>query len=233
MIEWGLCCIFRREPVKFRRATVFALRKYPRREQLQRLSDLVRSNAENLRKAFESCIRLGITAFRINSELMPLATHPEVGYRLEDLPEAERIAGIFAEARTYAARHHLRLSFHPDQFVVLNSPERRVLENSLLELRHQNFLAELCGAREINLHAGGVYGCKTEALARLRREILALPEDQRQRLTLENDDRSYTAADLLPVCRELNVPLVYDVHHHRVNPDGLSIERATEEAMKT
>lgn len=233
MIKWGLCCIFRREPVKFRRATVSVLRKYPRREQLQRLNEIVRDNAENLRKAFESCIRLEITAFRINSELMPLATHPEVGYRLEDLPEAERITGIFAKAREYAVRHGLRLSFHPDQFVVLNSPRREVVENSLLELRHQNFLAELCGAREINLHAGGVYGNKAEALARLRQEILALPDDRRRRLTLENDDRSYTVADLLPLCRELNVPLVYDVHHHRVNADDLSIEHATEETMKT
>jgi UV DNA damage endonuclease len=29
------------------------------------------------------------------------------------------------------------------------------------------------------------------------------------------------------------VPLVYDVHHHRCNPDGLDVEEATERAAAT
>jgi len=55
----------------------------------------------------------------------------------------------------------------------------------------------------------------------------ALSEAVRVRLTLENDDVSYTVRDLLPVCQQLAIPLVYDVHHHRCNPDGLSVEEAT------
>jgi UV DNA damage endonuclease len=55
----------------------------------------------------------------------------------------------------------------------------------------------------------------------------------RKRLTLENDDRSYTPADLLPVCRATGIPLVYDVHHHRCLPDGLTEKQATEMAIKT
>ena len=53
------------------------------------------------------------------------------------------------------------------------------------------------------------------------------------RLTLENDDRSYTVADLLPVCRHLALPLVYDVHHHRCLPDGLDPETATRAVLAT
>jgi UV DNA damage endonuclease len=60
-----------------------------------------------------------------------------------------------------------------------------------------------------------------------------LPERVRIRLTLENDDVSYTPVDLLPVCRELSIPLVYDVHHHRCNPDGFSVEEATRLAGET
>ena len=105
--------------------------------------------------------------------------------------------------------------------------------NSRAELEHQFLLAELCGATEINLHAGGVYGDKVAALDRLRREIDTLPEPLRQKLTLENDDRSYTPAELLPLCRELGIPFTYDVHHHRVNPDHLTIEEATRAAAET
>lgn len=89
MIEWGLCCIFREEPIRFRRATAASLRPFPRHEQLRKLSALIQSNAEQLKLAFERCAQLHIGAFRINSELLMLATHADVGYRLEELPETD------------------------------------------------------------------------------------------------------------------------------------------------
>ena len=52
-------------------------------------------------------------------------------------------------------------------------------------------------------------------------------------MTVENDDKTYTPADLLPVCESEGIPLVYDVHHHRCNPDGLSVEQATRKALAT
>ncbi len=55
----------------------------------------------------------------------------------------------------------------------------------------------------------------------------------RNRLTVENDDKTFTPADLLPICKTEGVPLVYDVHHHRCNPDGLSIEHVTKRAITT
>lgn len=233
MIEWGLCCIFRGEPIQFRRATAASLRPLPRPEQLRKLAALIRSNAENLKRAFERCAELQIGAFRINSELLMLATHANAGYRLEELPEADTLQKLFDEARIRADRLGVRRSLHPDQFVVLNSPDPRVRANSRAELEHQRLLADLCGATEINLHAGGVYGDRVAALDRLRREIDTLPEPLRQKLTLENDDRSYTPAELLPLCRELGIPFTYDVHHHRVNPDHLTIEEATRAAAET
>ena len=166
MIEWGLCCIFREEPIRFRRATAASLRPLPRPEQLRKLAALIRSNAENLKKAFECCAELKIGAFRINSELLMLATHAEAGYRLEELPEAGALRSLFDEAKRCADQLGLRRSLHPDQFVVLNSPDPRVRADSRAELEHQLLLAELCGATEINLHAGGVYGDKSAALDR-------------------------------------------------------------------
>jgi UV DNA damage endonuclease len=50
---------------------------------------------------------------------------------------------------------------------------------------------------------------------------------------VENDDKTFTPADLLPLCRSEGLPLVYDVHHHRCCPDGLTVEQATEAARKT
>ena len=116
MIEWGLCCIFREEPIRFRRATAASLRPFPRHEQLRKLSALIQSNAEQLKLAFERCAQLHIGAFRINSELLMLATHADVGYRLEELPETDTLQKLFDEARSRADRLGLRRSLHPDQF---------------------------------------------------------------------------------------------------------------------
>ena len=127
----------------------------------------------------------------------------------------------------------LRLSFHPDQFVVLNSPNPKTLAHSLAELSYQAEVAEWVGADTVNIHGGGAYGDKVAALRVLRENIERLPQPVRARLTLENDDKVYTPADLLPVCADTGVPLVYDVHHHRCLPDGLSVAEATKRARKT
>jgi UV DNA damage endonuclease len=221
------------EPVAFRTTTAKALVLLRRDEQLKKLSCICHDNARNLLLALETVQRLDIGAFRIMSPLFPRMTHPEVGYRLTDLPEGDNVIRLLEAIRLYAVQHDIRLSFHPDQFVVLSSPHAAVVTNSIQELEYQGGLAEALGADVINIHGGGVYGDKVSALQRFSRVFPDLPDAVRSRLTLENDDISYTVRDLLPVCQALAIPLVYDVHHHRCNPDGLSIEEATRLAAET
>lgn len=226
-MRFGLCCLFKKEPVSFRTTTAKSLLVLPRDRQLQKLSDICLHNANNLHLALETVQRLGIGAFRIMSPLFPRMTHPAVGYRLEDLPEEKNIRQKMDETRLFARKNDLRLSFHPDQFVVLSSPHAQVVENSIRELEYQGMLADAVGAGVINIHAGGVYGDKSLALQHLKDVLTNLSPTVRSRLTLENDDVSYTPRDLLSFCERFSIPFVYDVHHHRCNPDGLSVEQAT------
>jgi UV DNA damage endonuclease len=198
-----------------------------------KLSDLCLDNASSLVAAVEEVYRLGFGSFRVSSPLLPLYTHPEVGYRLEELPDAREITATLRSVKALKEKYQLRLSFHPDQFTLLSSPRPEVTAASLKDLDYQVMLAELIGADVINIHGGGVYGDKQNALSRLVKEISALPEPIRSRLTLENDDRSYTVEDLLPVCELLNIPLVYDVHHHRCNPDALTVAEATDACLQS
>jgi UV DNA damage endonuclease len=233
LLRFGLCCLFKNEPVAFRTTTVKVLSTAPRDRQLLKLSEICLHNARSLLQALEAVHRLGIGAFRIMSPLFPRMTHPEAGYSLEHLPDEETIHGVLEACRVFARQQQIRLSFHPDQFVVLSSPHAAVLANSIQELVYQARLAEAVGADVINIHAGGVYGDKQGALERFGVVYNGLPEAVRRRLTLENDDVSYTPGDLLPLCKRLGIPLVYDVHHHRCNPDELSIEEATEQSAVT
>ncbi|MEQ9069410.1 MAG: UV DNA damage repair endonuclease UvsE, partial [Gimesia chilikensis] len=121
----------------------------------------------------------------------------------------------------------------PDQFVVLNSPREEVVERSIAELEYQSEVAEWVNADVVNIHGGGAYGDKESALAQFAENFKRLSKRVRSRLTVENDDTTYTPADLLPLCRKISIPLVYDAHHHRCLPDELSVEEATEQAIQT
>eukprot|EP01029_Cantina_marsupialis_P010712 TRINITY_DN2435_c0_g1_i1.p1 TRINITY_DN2435_c0_g1~~TRINITY_DN2435_c0_g1_i1.p1 ORF type:complete len:315 (-),score=57.37 TRINITY_DN2435_c0_g1_i1:82-1026(-) len=229
-----LCCQFTDEPIKFRVTTVKRLKTFESRaKQLKLLSEICEHNCKSLLKAIEFCEDHFIKSFRITSRLFPLKTHDEIGYNIEDLPSYKNIFKILNKCKLVAIEHNIRLSFHPDQFVILNSLKESVIEKSIEELEYQAEIADLIGATVLNIHGGGVYGDKDSAVERLTSTINGLSERVKSKLTLENDDRSYTPYDLLPVCHATGVPLVYDVHHHRCNSDGLSITEVTKKAMET
>jgi len=232
-IRFGLCCIFRQEPIRFRQVTAKTLLGLSRPDQLDRLSEICFHNVQSLHKSLKYVSAHDIGAFRILSPLLPRYTHPEVAYTLNDLNAGESIKHEFGRIRKLRQKHDIRLSFHPDQFNVLSSPRPKVIRNTFRELEYQGELADLVDAEVINLHAGGVYGNKEEALERLQKNITQLPEPVLSRISLENDDVSFTPADLLPICQKLKIPMVYDVHHHRCNPDELTIEEATLRAVRT
>ena len=229
----GLCCQFMDAPIRFRQATHKYISSLEPAHGRAYLVGILRDNADALVTAVQHCSDIGIRAFRINSQILPLATHPVSGYRLSDIDDHGDIRTRFQAAKILAAELDIRLSFHPDQFVVLNSERGHVVEASVEEMRVQGEVAVMVGADVLTLHAGSAAGGIAASLERLERGIDALSPDARVRLALENDDRRFTPASLLPLCERLAVPLVYDVHHHRCNPDTLTIAEATELAAST
>ena len=233
MIRLGLCCIFRDEPIKFVNTTATSIGRMERPDALEKLARLCAANAEALLAALHFCADNGIGCFRINSQILPLKTHPRDGYDMTDLPNGDAIVQRFREAGDFARQHALRLCFHPDQFVVLNSQKPDVVSSSVRELEYQAEVAEWVGADVLNIHGGGAFGDKQQALADFAANLSRLSPRVRSRLTVENDDTTYSPADLLPLCLTESIPLVYDVHHHRVYPDSLSVEEATAQALAT
>lgn len=232
-LRFGLCCQFVRQPITFRTTTAAALGRLPRRAQLAKLAGLCVHNAESLLAALQFCQGQGIGSCRIPSSILPVRTHPTAGYRVQELPDAAGIVALFRRGGAFARAHGLRTGFHPDQFVVLNSPDAGIVARSVADIEAQAELAEWTNADTINIHGGGGYGDKPAALERFRRNLDLLSPRARSRLTVENDDKTFTPADLLPLCRGEGVPLVYDVHHHRCCPDGLTVEQATADALRT
>ena len=232
-IRLGLCCIFRDQPIKFRNSTVKAISSMGRDAALVKLSGLCLANADALLASLQFCADNGIGCFRINSQILPIKTHAECGYDTHDLPDGDEIVRRFKACGRFARKHGIRTCFHPDQFVVLNSPRPEVVDRSIAELEYQAEVAEWVGADVVNIHGGGAYGDKSFALDVFATNLSRLSDRARNRLTIENDDVTYTPSDLLPLCRAEDIPLVYDVHHHRCNQDELSVDEATEAAIST
>jgi UV DNA damage endonuclease len=232
MVRLGLCCTFLEEPIKFRTTTARYTSSLPTRQRRLFLNELALHNARTLADAIAWCSEHGIGAFRVLSGLLPLYTHPDVGWRLADAT-GRGVREALEAAGEAGRRAGVRLSFHPDQFVVPGSLTRATVTASLRELEYMAEVGTLIGAEQMTIHGGGAQGGKQAALERLASGLAELSPRARNLVVLENDDRVYTVEDLLPICERLAIPLVYDVHHHRCNPDRLGVERATELAAAT
>ncbi len=234
MIRFELCCLFKNEDIKYRRVTAKHLSKVSREIQLLKISEIALHNVETLQKALITCRNLGISAYRITSPLFPLYTHPEVGYTLKDLSCKDQILKLFKKIKNFSKHNNIRTTFHPDQFVVLSSPNDQVYQNSVNELEYHRLLVELIGADVINIHVGGAYGNKKEAIERLLNKLQQKElKNILKYLSFENDDKIYTPEDILYIYQKTGIPFVYDVHHHRCNKDKLSVEEATYQCINT
>lgn len=233
MIRFGLCCKFLEEPIKFYTTTARFCSTLSCKERIRKISDLCLKNAVSLMQALRFCAANGIGCFRINSQILPLKTHPDCSYSINELPDKEALLKTLTAAKRFKEENNLRLTMHPDQFILLSSPKESVTQSSICEIEYQAEFGDLVGVDVINIHGGGGYGDKPAAIARIACNIKRLSESARKKLTFENDERTYTPADLLPICESLGVPFVYDIHHHRCKPDSLSIEEATIAALKT
>jgi len=233
MLRLGLVCKFYKENIKFYTSTATYLLKLNKKERINKLSNLCLENSKSLILAVNYCIKNKIYCFRVNSQFLPLITHPSLKYKLEDLNTYEEIIKNLKMVKNITINNNFRLTMHPDQFVVLNSKNINVVNNSIDELTYQNELADLIGADVINIHAGGGYNDKKTSLLRFEAVYKDLSQNLKHKLTLENDDKIYSPSDLLDLCLKLNVAFVYDIHHHRCLKDNLSIEEASNLALKT
>ncbi|KAJ5227555.1 uncharacterized protein N7469_007561 [Penicillium citrinum] len=191
------------------------------------------ANAGDLVKLIRWNDKYGIKFMRLSSEMFPFASHKEYGYKLT--PFASEVLG---EAGRVVAELGHRVSVHPGQFTQLGSPKREVVESSYRDLEYHSELLQLLKLPPqqdrdaiMILHMGGVFGDKAATLDRFRENYAVLSEDIKNRLVLENDDVSWTVHDLLPICEELNIPLVLDYHHHNILFDANEVREGTQDII--
>lgn len=189
----------------------------------KKLAALARMNIASTMRLFHHNRAHDIKVFRLTSKLVPLATHP----LLQDWNWSKELAADFKTLGELAIRDNLRLSAHPDHFTLLNSPRNEVVEAAISDLIYHDRILDDMGldaSAKLVIHVGGSYKEKGNAISRFIENYNQLPQQLKARIVLENDDKSYSAAEVLLLCQQLKIPMVLDIHHHWCLNNGENME---------
>ncbi len=202
-------------------------------EAIRKLETISRSNLGNCLRLLKYNLEHDIQFFRLSSRLIPLATH-------KDLSEWDYMAAVqdvLDEIRFFLSKNpQIRVDFHPEHFVLLNSPRAEVFNQSVKTLFHHRILLEGMGIdpeHRCVIHIGGAYGDKEKALEQFLVNWGFVPERIQPMIMLENDDKIFTVRDTLYLCEKIGLPCVFDLHHHEVNNNGVSWEDDWERIVQT
>lgn len=202
------------------------------KDRLERLRKLTEINLERLLRVLKYNKHNAIHVFRITSKLIPLATHPVA----KDWDYLKEFQKNFIELGAFISKNNMRISFHPDHFTLLNSPNDDIVNSSITTLQYHTDILNamsLDSRSKLVLHVGGVYNDKISAIKRFVANYERLSSDIQSRIILENDDKNFTAKETLDLCNILNIPMVIDIHHHACCNNGESLSALWSKIMDT
>ena len=197
----------------------------------ERMRETVFGNLSCLEKILAYNVSHGMLFFRITSDLVPFASHPVCTF-----PWQEEFAGVFEKTGDSIRHHGFRISMHPDQFVLLNAPDTGILQRSIADLVYQAQVLDLMRldrSAKVQVHVGGVYGDKHAAIDRFVKQYDLLDTAIRDRLVIENDERSYTLSDCLAIHERTGIPIIADTFHHSLYNTGEQFTALLDTVRKT
>lgn len=205
----------------------FRLKSYSEELLIQK----IKSNLDCLEKILKWNKDHNLLFFRIGSGSIPFASHP-----INNFNWPKYFKFKLRKIGDYIQKNQMRISMHPDQFTVLNSPKPEVVQNSIRELEyHCNFLdaLQLDSTAKVQIHVGGVYGDKPQAISRFIKNYQKLTIRIKKRLVIENDDRSYSLQDCLKINKKIDIPILFDTFHHQCLNNGEELISAMKKAFQT
>ena len=175
--------------------------------------------------------------YRCTSTLVPWNSQ----FDLQELPDYEAIKALAEQCGDVIADAGMRFTFHPDYWCKLASDSEETVERSLTAIEyHADWLDLLGVARSpyygINVHIGATYGDKTATADRFCAAVESLSPGARARITVENDDKPglWSVRELADMVSDrVNIPVVFDYHHHSFTDRGLTYRDGFDVAADT
>ena len=182
------------------------------------LTSIINHNLDTLEHIVDYNKINEIRLFRITSDLIPFGSSPVNQLEWWDIFH-ERLAFIGNKAKECG----MRISMHAGQYTVLNSPNKLVVERAIKDLEYHTRLLEALDPSQENkivLHIGGAYGDKRIAMNRFVENYSKLDTAIKKHLVIENDDRIYNIGEVMEISMLTDIPVIFDVLHHTINPDN-------------
>lgn len=188
---------------------------FSKKNDYEKLDLVIKKNFETLKNILKYNNKNNIHFYRLTSKFIPLATHKDLNFEY-----IKNYDNLFNEIVPLIK--NIRIDVHPDQFTVLNSTKKEVLENTykILEYHYQILKALKIKYPIIILHVGSSVLGKKNSITRFINNFNLLPNYIKECIAIENDDKIYNIKDVLYICKTLNIPFVFDYHHYRCNNDG-------------
>lgn len=204
---------------------------------LDYVSELTLKNLDDLQKILEWNLKNDISVYRMSSDMFPCLGF----YKIEDLPNIKLIESKLRKSGKFAMDNGFRLSFHPSHFCILASENERVVLNAIDELDKHSQILDLMGLEQstfypVNIHIGTTKPGREEACQKFCQNFELLSDSCKKRLTVENDDspNQYSVKMLYDwVHTKINIPIVFDSFHHKLNSGGYSEKDALNLAIST
>jgi UV DNA damage endonuclease len=238
-IQLGLCCI--NTILRNQKPPVFASRKMIIKsieaKGIDELKNKITQNLQDVLTMMDWNERNGIKLFRLSSELFPHKSNPKVKSYSFDFA-----LDLLREIGERSKLYNQRLTFHPGQYNVVGSPNKKYFEQTMNDLKYHADVLDLMGLDQHSVmvvHGGGIYGNKQLTKQRWCEQFQLLPENVKRRLVLENCEKCFSVEDCLEISKIVNIPVVFDTHHYecykRLHPteDLLDPEHYIEQILHT
>lgn len=201
-------------------SSTYTYTSYEKEKNNEKLENIIRNNLSSLEEILKYNIKNECHFYRLSSKLIPLATHSDVKFDYLD-----KFSYEYKNISNLINNNNLRVDFHPDQFCVLNSIHKDVVDNSINILNyHYNLLKKMNVSNKILvLHIGGNTFGKEKSLLRFINNFNKLPNYLKNIIAIENDDKVFTIDDCLFLSEKLNIPIVLDYHHYICNKGDLDL----------
>ena len=152
---------------------------------------------------------------RLTSDMFSFYTHEDYREFWKSREVQDQLEQWMKPIGETARKNDVRLSFHPDQLVVLASDRPEVVNKSIEEFEYHVDMARWMGYGKqfqdikINVHISGRQGPSG-----IKNVLGRLSPEARNSITIENDEMSWGIDASLELANDL--ALVLDIHHHWV-----------------
>lgn len=195
----------------------WAKRQTSRQTVEDKIIDVAKTNILNTHALVKKVATLPepLRMLRITSDMLSFYTHEDYTDFWQRPDIQASLERWMAPIGQTARDNNVRLSFHPDQFVVLASENENIVNKSIEEFEYHATMARFMGYgktfqdMKINVHISGRQGPEG-----IRKAYQRLSPEARNTITIENEENAWGLDDCLTLSDLL--PIVLDIHHHWV-----------------